>query len=80
MNFAENFLERDIASLKNEGRIYTACEDGKIPFISAGDIANVAFHALTAENSHDTAYTLLGPELLTFDEVCIYLPISSQRS
>ncbi|KAL8717228.1 MAG: hypothetical protein Q9225_005513 [Loekoesia sp. 1 TL-2023] len=67
--FMENFTERDHFTIKNEGKIYTACGDGKIPFISAGDIAAVAFYALTDEKSHDTVYTLLGPELLTFDEV-----------
>ncbi|KAL9031141.1 MAG: hypothetical protein Q9196_000817 [Gyalolechia fulgens] len=67
--FMENFLERDLATIKDEGKIYTACDDGKIPFISVADIASAAFKALTATESYDTAYTLLGPELLTFDEV-----------
>jgi festuclavine dehydrogenase len=57
-------------TIKAEGKIYTACGDGKIPFISATDIAAVAFRALTDENSHNTDYRVLGPELLTYDEVC----------
>lgn len=57
-------------AIKTEGRIYTACEDGKIPFVSAADIAAVAFHALTDIKPHNTDYRILGPELLTYDEVC----------
>ncbi|KAL8649178.1 MAG: hypothetical protein Q9210_004555 [Variospora velana] len=68
--FMENFTQREhYSTIKGEGKIYTACGEGKIPFISAGDIAAVAFHALTDVKSHDTAYSILGPELLTYDEV-----------
>jgi len=66
----ENFLEQQyIASIKNESKIYTACGDGQIPFISALDIAAVAFRALTDAKPHNTDYRILGPELLTYDEV-----------
>ena len=51
------------------GKIYTACQDGKIPFVSADDIARVAFHALTDEKSFNCDLRILGPELLTYDEV-----------
>ena len=47
----------------------TACGDGKIPFVSATDIAAAAFHALTDTKLHNTDYRILGPELLTYDEV-----------
>lgn len=50
-------------------KIFTACGDGKIPFISADDIAAVAFHALTDETSHNCDHRVLGPELLTYDDV-----------
>ena len=50
-------------------KIFTACEDGEIPFISADDIADVAFKALTDEESHNCDYKVLGPELLTYDQV-----------
>lgn len=50
-------------------KIFTACEDGLIPFISADDIAGVAFKALVDEESHNCDYKVLGPELLTYDQV-----------
>lgn len=70
-------MERDLATIKNEGKLYTACDDGKIPFISAVDIASVASRALTDAKSHDTVYDLVGPELLTFDDVCNHIDPSS---
>lgn len=55
--------------IKEQSKIYTACADGKIPWISADDIAAVGFRALTDEKSHNTDYRILGPELLTYDDV-----------
>jgi uncharacterized protein YbjT (DUF2867 family) len=50
-------------------KIFTACEDGRIPFISADDIAEVAFRALTDKTPHNCDHRVLGPELLTYDDV-----------
>jgi festuclavine dehydrogenase len=57
------------ATIKNENAIYSACGDGAICFISANDIARMAFFLLTDSKPHETNYRLLGPELLTFDQV-----------
>ena len=56
-------------TIKEEGKIYTACQDGKIPFVSTRDIAAVTFHALTDIEPHNTDYRIFGPELLTYNEV-----------
>lgn len=56
-------------TIRDQGKLYTACGDGKIPFIGALDIAAMAFHGLTDEKPHNTDYMVLGPELLTYDEV-----------
>lgn len=66
----ENFIEGGhLFSIKGESKIYTACGDGKVPFIGVTDIAAVAFRALTDEKPHNTDYRVLGPELLTHDQV-----------
>lgn len=67
---AENFSE-SIAhiAIKNEGKIYSATQDGKIPFVSAEDIAAVAYRALVDEKPHNTDHVILGPELLSYDDV-----------
>ena len=57
------------ATIKGPGQLYTSCGDGRIPFISVKDIGAMAFHTLTDEKPHNTDYHILGPELLTHDEV-----------
>lgn len=49
--------------------IFTAAQDGKIPFISADDIASVAYHALTDAEPRNCDLRVLGPENLTYDQV-----------
>ncbi|THZ85333.1 NAD(P)-binding protein [Aureobasidium pullulans] len=56
-------------TIKYRNTIFSACADGKIPFISAEDIATVAFHTLTDATPHNRSYRILGPELLTYDQI-----------
>lgn len=68
----ENFCcpgELQHTAIKDESKIYSAAGDGRVPFVSADDIARVAFHALTDEKPHNTDHIILGPELLTYDQV-----------
>ncbi|KAL1970965.1 hypothetical protein VTN77DRAFT_2799 [Rasamsonia byssochlamydoides] len=72
--FMENFSEgHHQQTIKNENKIYSAAQDGKIPFVSADDIAAVAYRALVDEKSHDTDHVVLGPELLSYDDVAAIL-------
>lgn len=48
---------------------HSSLEDGKIPFVSATDIAAVVFRELIDEKPHNTSYHVLGPEILTYDQV-----------
>jgi len=66
----ENFSEEEhMLSVRDEDRIITATGEGKVPFVSADDIAAVAFHALTDEVPHNADHLILGPELWSYDEV-----------
>lgn len=67
--FMENLSEGWFVASVKKGQLFTACGDGKIPFISAEDIAAVAFCTLTDEKPHNTSYRVLGPELLTHDDI-----------
>ena len=68
--FMENFSEQQyLPSIRDEDRIVTATGEGKVPFVSAEDIADVAYKALVDERSHDTDHLILGPELFSYDEV-----------
>ncbi|KAJ8081370.1 hypothetical protein PM082_007206 [Marasmius tenuissimus] len=55
--------------LPPERKIYTATRDARIAFISATDIARVAFRGLVDEEPHNTDYRIEGPEALTYDEI-----------
>ncbi|KAK1228205.1 hypothetical protein PQX77_008751 [Marasmius sp. AFHP31] len=68
-NLAEPFSTQFLATIKAERKIYTATGDAKIAFISATDIARVAFRGLVDEKPHNTAYRIEGPEALTYDEI-----------
>ncbi|RYP10946.1 hypothetical protein DL764_000382 [Monosporascus ibericus] len=74
--FMENFSyphELQRIAIKDESKIYSAAGDGRIPFVSADDIARVGFRALTDEKPHDTDHIILGPDLLTYDQVAATL-------
>lgn len=67
----ENFLTagNHLASLNDESKIYSATGAGRIPWVSVQDIANVGFHALTSPQPLNTDLLILGPKLLTYDDV-----------
>ena len=66
----QNFSEaQHLAPIRDEGKVYSATKDGLISFIATEDIARVAKHLLTDDKPHNTAYELLGPELLSYADV-----------
>ncbi|KAH0287494.1 NAD(P)-binding protein [Aureobasidium namibiae CBS 147.97] len=70
--FMENLSESGhghFETITSHSSLFTACADGKIPWVSANDIAAVALRCLTDEEPHNRAYRILGPELLTYDEI-----------
>ncbi|KAI4726143.1 NAD(P)-binding protein [Aureobasidium sp. EXF-10728] len=70
--FMENLSEPGhghFETIIHDNKIFTASGDGKIPWVSAEDIAAVAFVALTDTQSHNRAYRILGPDLLSYDEI-----------
>lgn len=71
----QNFSEAEFrAPIRDEGKVCTATGNGMIPFVSTEDIARVAKHLLTDDKPHNTEYVVLGPELLSYDDVR-YTPI-----
>jgi uncharacterized protein YbjT (DUF2867 family) len=69
--FMQNFTGQHAhaLSIRERGSILTATGSGRVGFIDAGDIAAVAFHALTDEHAPDTDLVLTGPEALSYDDV-----------
>jgi festuclavine dehydrogenase len=67
---AENFSEHGhAATIRDAGKIFSATETGRVPFVSAEDIAAVAAAALTEDVPRNGEYLVLGPELLAYDDV-----------
>jgi len=71
--FIENFGGAFLGGILKYGKIFTPARDGRVPFISADDIAKAAFDALVAKESPNTDYYVLGPKLYTHDEVAALL-------
>ncbi|KAH9477746.1 Agroclavine dehydrogenase [Psilocybe cubensis] len=66
--FIENFSTTFYMSIREKNEIFSCAEDGRVPFVSAEDIAQAAFDAFTAERSPNKDYFLVGPELYSYDE------------
>lgn len=66
----ENFSELHHArTIRDESALFSAAGDGQISFVSAEDIAAVAYRALTDERPHNRDWMIVGPELVSHDEV-----------
>jgi ergot alkaloid biosynthesis protein len=67
--FMQNFSEQQhLPTIRDEGRIYSATGDGRVPFIDAADIAAVAVEALTTGTSYYRDLVITGPQALSYDE------------
>ena len=78
--FMQNFSEHQhVETIRTEGRIYSATQDGRVPFIDAGDIAAVAVEALLRDDFGNGDLILTGPETLSYDEVARLISASSGR-
>jgi festuclavine dehydrogenase len=69
-NSTENFSEqRSRGDLRTGDTIYSATGEDKVPFVAAADVAAIAFRALTDQACNSTDLVVLGPELLSYDQV-----------
>ncbi|WP_163784628.1 NmrA family NAD(P)-binding protein [Myxococcus vastator] len=70
--FMQNFAaprHHHAASIQREGRLVTATGQGRVGFVDARDIAEVAVRALTDARAHDTAHVITGPQALGYDDI-----------
>lgn len=68
--FMQNFSEQQhLETILSEGAIYSATDNGRVPFIDADDIASVAAVALTREEPLNRDVILTGPSAITYDDV-----------
>lgn len=73
--FMQNFIDPRHHHARGllDGRLVTATGEGRVGFVDARDIADVAAHALVDAEPHDTAHVLTGPEALDYDDVAARL-------
>ena len=68
--FMQNFcVEPRLSAIRDEGLIYSATEDGVVPFIAVEDIAEVALRALIDESVPAADLLITGPAALSYDWV-----------
>lgn len=72
--FMQNFSEQQhLPTIRQEGDIYSATGAGRVGFIDAHDIAEVAVAALTANTPWNNDFILTGPESLSYSDVASML-------
>ncbi|AKQ44724.1 FMN-dependent NADH-azoreductase [Rufibacter radiotolerans] len=68
--FMQNFVHQHAASIKSENAFYMPMGQGRVSYIDARDIGEVAAEILLRPEGHDgKAYTLTGPEALSGEEI-----------
>jgi len=68
--FMDNFTEGShLATIRGENAIYSNTGTGRVPFISADDIARVAFTALTGPAVVNNDFVITGSEAISYDQV-----------
>ncbi len=68
-SFMQNVVTFMSETLKTESAFYSASGEAKIAHVDVRDIAAVAVKALTEPTHVGQAYTLTGPDALTYDEL-----------
>ena len=79
-SFMQNVVTFMSETIKAESAFYSASGEAKIAHIDVRDIAAVAVKALTEPTHAGQAYTLTGPEALTYDELAQKLSVVLGRS
>ena len=68
-SFMQNAVTFMGPSIRAEGAFYSASGQARVSHVDVRDIAAVAVQVLTAPNCEGKAFTLSGPEALTYDEL-----------
>jgi uncharacterized protein YbjT (DUF2867 family) len=63
------FFMQNLFAMVRAGTVATAVEDARVAMIDARDVASAAVAALTTAPAQGRAYTLTGPEAISFDHV-----------
>lgn len=79
-SFMQNVMTFMSPTIRSESAFYSASGDAKISHVDVRDIAAVAVQALTRPGHEGKAYTLTGPDALTYDELATLLTQATGRT
>jgi uncharacterized protein YbjT (DUF2867 family) len=68
-SFMQNVVTYMGQTIRSEGVFYSASDEAKISHVDVRDIGVVTVKALTEDGHEGKAYTLTGPEALTYDDI-----------
>jgi uncharacterized protein YbjT (DUF2867 family) len=77
--FMQNLVTYSGGTIRAQGAFYSSVGDARISHVDVRDIAAVAVKALTEPGHEGSAYTLTGPEALTYDEIAEMIAKASGR-
>jgi uncharacterized protein YbjT (DUF2867 family) len=77
--FMQNVVNHMGATIKGQGAIFQPAADARIAHVDARDVAAVAVAALTQPGHAGRAYTLSGPEALSYGQVADALSVALGR-
>jgi festuclavine dehydrogenase len=66
----DNLLTGDVYSIRARSEIATPWAKAHIPLVATEDIAQAAFERIVGGHQSAKDVIILGPEALTYDEVC----------
>lgn len=79
-SFMQNVMTFMSPSIRSESAFYSASGEARISHVDVRDIAAVAVRALTETGHAGRAYTLTGPDALTYDEIAEALTLAVGRT
>lgn len=67
--FAQNLGDAYLRDVRDDDRLYVPAGKGRVAFVDVRDVAELAARSFVEERLRRAAFTLTGPEAVTFDEV-----------
>jgi uncharacterized protein YbjT (DUF2867 family) len=78
--FMDNFTEGShLATIRGESTVYSNTGMGRVPFISADDIARAAFAVLTQSAAVNRDFVITGGEAISYDQVAELMSAACSR-
>ncbi|MFO0555316.1 MAG: NmrA family NAD(P)-binding protein [Polyangiaceae bacterium] len=78
--FAQNLADAYLTDIRDDDRLYVPAGRGRVAFVDVRDVAELAARSFVDDGLRRQAFTLTGPEAVTFDEVAAMLSATLGRT